>query len=83
MVEKVLLRGLEQTCDGFVSQTPMLTLPWSGFSWVWVLSGLAPSLGFSLMERDVEQDLDWTVAGNQSKTVTGLKCFCFLFKEGF
>lgn len=77
MVEKVLLRGLEQTCDGFVSKTLMLTLPWSGFSWVWILPGLAFSLGFSLTEHDVEQDLDWTVAGNQSKTVTDLKYFCF------
>lgn len=32
----------------------------------------------SLMEPDVEQDLDWTVAGNQSKTVTDLKCFVFI-----
>lgn len=36
------------------------------------------------MESGVEQDLDWTVAGNQSKTVTDLKCSTFfLFKDGF
>lgn len=34
-------------------------------------------MSVSLTEPDVEQDLDWTVAGNQSKTVMNLKGLTF------
>lgn len=34
------------------------------------------------MEPDVEQDLDWSVDGKQSKTVVDLKCFSFSFSLG-
>lgn len=59
--------------------TTLLSLSWSGFSWVWVLPGLASSLGFPLKEPDVEQDLDSTVAGNQSKTVGSKMFLLFVF----
>lgn len=58
---------------------PLVTLSCSGFSWVWLLPGLTSRLGFSPLEPDAVQDLDWTVAGNQSETVMDLKTFfCFL-----
>lgn len=68
--------GLGLAGGGVRDFDPLLTLSWSGFSLVWVLPGLVFSLGFSLMVPDVEQDLDWSVAENQSKTVMDLKCFC-------
>lgn len=57
----------------------------SAFSWVLVLPGRPFTLGLSLLEPDAEQDLDWTVAGNYSKTVTDLRRLIlgFLFGEGF
>lgn len=85
MVEKVLLCGLEQTCDQFVSRClrlifyclyPGLDSAGFGFCLDW-----ASSLGFSLMEPDVEQGLGWTVARNQSKAATDLKSFPFCFSS--
>lgn len=66
MVEKVLLCGLEQT--SYLILRGLIQL---GFGFC-----PGPWTHFFLMEPDVEQDLDWTMAGNQSKTVTDLKCFC-------